>query len=137
MSVLRFQDHIFLQYKTHIFVYEPSWDMYRPIDGVAWNGREWVIQDREYCKDPFDSLYGYGRQTMHEVCDVLTNKFQEEEGKVVPYPSLGKLEWFRDRYVMLTPCAPRDTGSWKQLHRGRVRTGKNRGLRNKFTRRNI
>lgn len=138
MSLTKFQDHIFLEYKRFMFVYEPSWDCFRPIEGVAWTGTEWQIQDRRYCKDPFDSYYGFGSRDMKEACETLTTRlYDPEKARVVEYPALGNnLEWFRDRRVMLTPCAPRDPVSWKRLHRGRIHTGKAPvRLGHRFTRR--
>jgi hypothetical protein len=136
MSLTKYGDTTFLNYKQNWFVWEPSWEMFRPITACAWNGTEYEIVEREYCADPMDPLYGFGTPQMKQVCDALTTTYASQlaNAKLVTTPSVGPTEWMFDRVVAVTPCAPRDRDSWKRMVRGRTRTLR-RAPRNKLTRR--
>ena len=136
MSLIQCQDNLFLSYGKHWFYWEPAWEGFRPIDAVLWDGERFVMDDRQYCKDPSDELYGYGTKQMKEVCDLLKTK-RDSKPLRVETPAIGPVEWFRDRQVAFHPCAPRDKESWKRMCRGRVHTCRRPPLRNKFTRRNL
>lgn len=136
MSLVTFQDRTFLDYKGRWFLWEASWESFRPIDAVQWDGTSFVIQDRLYCTDPMDELYGYGSTQMKELCSHL-KPLRERKSLAVETPVIGEPEWFRDRQVAVHPCAPRDKESWKRMCRGRVHTCRRAVARNKFTRRNL
>jgi hypothetical protein len=127
---------VFLEYKGHRFTWEPAWNTFRPIERVEWDGKAYVVVDRIYCKDITDPYYGFGSASMKEVCDRLRDAYESRLASApnVP-PLLGSPTWFRDRRVVLSPCAPRDIPSWKRMCRGRVRTCR-KALADKFTRRN-
>lgn len=122
MSLTRVGDTVYLQVKTAGFVWEPAWDRYRPVSAVAWDGVRFLLDDRAYCSDPTDPLYGYGSPAMQELCALLTQRYPPASAVPGPLPVLGPAEWFFDRYASLTPCAPRDRASWKRLHKGKYRT---------------
>lgn len=136
MSLTKHGDRIFLNYKQNWFLWEPSWESFRPIQSYAWNGKEYEIGDREYCTDPMDSFYGFGSSKMKQVCDALTATYASQISGAHPVttPTIGPSEWMFDRMVVLTPCAPRDRDSWKKMTHGRCRTLR-RAPRNKLTRR--
>ena len=136
MSLLRYQDTTFLEYKTNWFVWEPSWESFRPITSVEWNGTSFVLNDTLYCSDPMDPLYGYGTSTMKHVCDALSSKYasQISNAKQIQTPAIGPLTWMYDRFVSVSPCAPQDRASWKRIHRGNHKT-LHKPLSLKFTRR--
>ena len=136
MSVYRFRDTTFLHYKKYWFVWESAWDGYRPVDALRWNGRTYEVVDIAYTKDPLSINYGYGSAAMKKVCDLLTEKYPKEQAVLVSHLSFQTPEWFRDRLVTLSPCAPRDIVSWKKMVMSRRRTVR-RGPANKFTHRNI
>lgn len=138
MNLQTIAGHTFLEYKRYWFVWEPAWESFRPIDSFAWSGTEYVLNDRAYCSDPMDPLYGYGTSQMKHLCDALTQSMGPRIGMAVSVqsPCIGPSEWFFDRQVSLTSCAPRDQSSWKQMIRGRHRTLRQR-LRQKFTRRTL
>ena len=126
-------DQLILEHKGWYFLWENAWDSFRPINGVKWDGSRIIYDDREYCSDPTDSLYGYGSQVMKDLCDLLADSRHEipEETESL---RIGTLEWFYDRPMSLTACAPRDMASWKRMSKGVHRTcRRHRGL--KFTRR--
>lgn len=136
MSVTEFGDYLFLEYKRYWFVWEPSWESWRPIDGLQWNGTTFVLTDGAYCKDPMDPHYGFGSPQMQTLCGLL-DVTRSNPAKAVDCPAIGETTWFRDRFVSLTPCAPTDMTSWKRLVKGKPRTcrgpppGKNRTKRNR------
>lgn len=137
MSLYKFQEYIYLEYKKNYFLWEPAWSSFRPIHGIQWNGNAFVVNDREYCTDPLDTLYGYGSPKMKQICDVFTQKYasQISTAKVVDSPETGSLRWFYDRRVSLTPCCTADKAAWKRMVRGRYKTLRS-GTAEKFTRRN-
>jgi hypothetical protein len=136
MSLFEFQDRVYLHYKQYWFVWEPAWESFRPIDGVRWNGTTFVIDDITYCKDPLDEFYGYGTAQMKQVCSLLRPRYDEIPKRVYSLDT-GNSEWFRDRFVAITPCAPRDKDSWKRMVQGKHRTCRRAPRGKKLTRRNL
>ncbi len=137
MSLFKFHDHIYLEYKKNWFLWESAWEKFRPIKGIQWNGTSFVVNDSEFCADPLDPLYGYGSPQMKQICDAFTAKYasQVSNAKVVDSPEIGNIEWFYDRRVSLTPCCPRTKDCWKRMTRGRYKTLR-KGPAVTFTRRN-
>ena len=66
-----FNDQLILEHKGWWFLWETAWDSFRPIDDVQWDGTRFVYEDRGYCADPTDPLYGYGSEVMKDLCDLL------------------------------------------------------------------
>ena len=139
--LIRSQDKVFLNIgSSKWFVWEPSWDRYRPIDGMKWDGTRFILDDAAYCTDPSSDLYGYGGNAeLSDFCSTLGERY--DATKAVPVSgsiAIGSsLEWFRDRPMALTLCAPRDAASWKRMLCGsRARTCK-RKTRTRFTKRNL
>jgi len=122
MSLVKVGDMVLLRLKTAWFLWEPAWESWRPVTAVAWDGTGLTLDDRAYCADPLDPLYGYGSAKMKQLCDILTQTYTASEAKPGPLPAVGRQEWFYDRFLSLTPCAPRDKASWKRFHKGRYRT---------------
>lgn len=136
MSVVRFRDNVFLNYKNTWFVWESAWDGWRPLAALRWDGVRFEVDDGDYMSDPTSENYGYGFAKMREVCEALTEAFPHEPATDIRHLPLGPVEWFRDRMVALSPCAPRDTASWKKMAGGRTRTCR-AGPRNRFTKRSL
>lgn len=122
MSLVKVGDSVLLRLKTVWFLWEPAWESWRPIEALSWTGDHVELQDRAYCADPLDPLYGYGSDTMRQLCTILTDTYSPSDAKPGPLPAIGPYEWFYDRFLSLTPCAPRDKASWKRFHKGRYRT---------------
>lgn len=133
MGLYEFRDKTFLEYKQLWFVWEPAWEAFRPFQTIAWDGNSFQIEDGMYCSDPTDSLYGYGSTQMRELCELLKDRYTESPVKVSTLPIGG--EWFRDRFVSLTSCAPRDRHSWKRLVQNKARTCRKAPRGKKLTRR--
>lgn len=132
---MEFQDHVFVQQKDQWFLWEPAWECFRPVTAVQWDGKKYVIEDTAFTKDPFDKWYGFGSAEMKAFCQKIP--YPSTINKVNT-PSVGPTTWFRDRRIVLGPCAPQDVTSWKRMTKGRTRTCRRKVLvRNKFTRRNL
>lgn len=126
-------DQLVLEHKGWWFLWENAWDSFRPINGVKWDGSRYIYDDQEYCSDPTDPLYGYGSQVMKDLCDLLADS-RHEIPEETDSLRTGQLEWFYDRPMSLTACAPRDMASWKRMSKGIHRTCRRHRGR-KFTRR--
>lgn len=132
MSLVSFQNKIYLRYKQYWFVWESAWDSFRPIQSLLWNGTSFE-EENVYCQDPFSEVYGYGDEKMKQVCQLLK---QHETPKQVNWICIGKNPvWMYDRFVCLSPCAPRDRQSWKRMIRGKHRTCRAAPRGKKLTRR--
>lgn len=130
-----FNDSLFLRVRGLWFVWESAWEQFRPIETVTWDGTTFRIHDDLYCSDPMDPLYGYGSAQMRELCELLHDKHDETPVKVSSLP-IGT-EWFRDRHVALSPCAPRTPASWKRMVRNHGRTCRRCPRGKTFTRRTL
>jgi hypothetical protein len=137
MSLFKFQDYLYLEYKKNWFLWEPAWETFRPIRGIRWNGTSFVVDDKEFCADPLDLLYGYGSPQMKQICDALTERYasQISTATSVHSPEIGNVEWFFDRRVSLAACCPRTKDVWRQMVKGKYKTLR-KGPAVKFTRRN-
>lgn len=136
MRLYEFGDNLFLEYNTAWFLWEPSWETFRPITAVQWDGYTFVIDDRAYCSDPTDEFYGFGSQQMKDACEKLNELPSRDTICHFDTPEIGPLTWFRDRYVSLLPCTPKDTASWKRMHSGKPRTCRRPPKGKRITRRN-
>ena len=136
MSLYKYQNLHLLDYKSNWFLWEPAWRGFRPITSLSWTGTGFFLDDKQYCSDPSNELYGYGSEQMKQICTLLTQKFQPglSNASEIKTPAVGSTEWFHDRFVSFTPCAPKDISSWKRLTKGRHDTLR-RAPRNKLTRR--
>jgi hypothetical protein len=127
---------VFLHEGSRWYVWEAPWGMYRPIDALEWDGSHLRLNDRAYCIDPTDEYYGFGNERTYSQCFNLSQEFSDiENAKPVPFLTIGRQEWIRDRPVAVTQCAPRDLESWKRMNLKR-RTIRNHP-RKTFTKRNI
>jgi len=136
MSLVKFHDHVFLQYQHLWFVWEPVWETFRPVHSVQWTGSYFETCD-PYSTDPTDPLYGFGSESMKKVCDFLKTTYMPKLGDAKPVRDLliGTHTWFRDRRVVLSPCAPVDVASWKRMVGNHARTCRKAPRGSKCTRR--
>lgn len=109
--MFRFQDRIFVKRGEQWFTWEPSWDSMRPIDGFAWNGHRYVLQDERYTTDPFSETFGYGE--LKPVCDALSEELLSHLDSVptVPFALIGTPTWVRDRWIVIT--SPEVGSTWR------------------------
>jgi hypothetical protein len=99
-----------------LFLWDTTWEIWRPISAVGWDGYQITFDDRQYKKDIFDSAYGFGSEEMKELCQKLTEfvdrtKYSEDVHKL-----FSKAEFFFDRKLELLPSCTnlRTKESWKK-----------------------
>jgi hypothetical protein len=136
MGLYEFRDNLLLEYRGWWFLWEPAWESFRPVDNIQWDGVKFQVDDHLYCSDPTNELYGYGTQQMKDLCELLKDNHDKTPLKVSTLP-LKELDWFRDRRVALTECAPRDLVSWKRMTQNKPRTCRKIPRGKKFTRRSL
>jgi len=122
MELITFHDRIYGKHNKQLYTFEPTWDSFRPISGIVWNGRQLVPIDSEYKVDLFSPEYGYGSLVMKAECRKLTQDTELSETKEIKDPihlwrwyGEKNVKWWRDRpCVFTTQCVLRDTESWKK-----------------------
>jgi hypothetical protein len=134
----RFHDRTYLHVGSRWFLWEPVWSLFRPIDGLAWNGTQFVVDDAAYCADITDRQYGFGSEEMYQLCSKVSETWANKvnDAPVAKVLSIGKNEWFFDRPMVLTPCASRTKDSWKAMCLQRKSLRVFRSPRKTFTKRN-
>jgi len=89
------------------FVHDVYW---RPATRLEWTGTEFRVPT--LFADPMNPVYGFGSEAMKEYCESLDAPEEVEEKDIW----IGTPEWFFDRPVVLSPCAPRTLDSWKRMN---------------------
>lgn len=122
MDLREFRDTIYGTYKNQLFVFETTWDSFRPISFVGWNGHDFITVDSEYKKDMFSPCYGYGSQKMKDICRQLTEIVELGNAKPITDPvdfwkwcGQTHASWWRDRVcVFSSRCVSRTISDWKR-----------------------
>lgn len=122
MELLTFHDRIYGKYQGQLFTFESTWDSFRPISGIGWNGKIMVPIDAEYKPNLLDPFYGYGNLEMKTLCHKLTNETELGDTKEIKDPIYlwkwygeKNIKWWRDRpCVFVNPCVQRDLVAWKK-----------------------
>lgn len=122
MELCEFHSQIYGKYNNQLFLFEPTWDSFRPIEKVGWNGEQYVPVDTQYKQDLFDSNYGYGSLEMRALCKQLLRETELSTAKLLTDPLLfwkwcGQTEakWWYDRAcVFASPCVSKETSDWKK-----------------------
>lgn len=121
MEVCIFHERIYGKKNKQLFVFEPTWDSFRPIEKVAWNGEVYAIIDLKYKTDLFDDHYGYGSLVMKALCRELSQVTELGTTNILTDPSVfwkwcGETEstWWYDRECVFTDlCVPKEQPNWK------------------------
>jgi hypothetical protein len=122
MELCIFHGNTYGKKDGQLFVFESTWDSFRPIKKVAWNGESYTIIDDEYKTDLFDEYYGYGSLVMKARCRELSQITELEEAKEISDPLTfwkwcgeKDAKWWLDRACVFTnSCVPKDNNSWKK-----------------------
>lgn len=120
MELITFHDRIYGKWNGKLYTFETTWDSFRPIAGVGWNGRM-MLPIEKHKTDLFNPDYGYGSIDVKAECRRLTQETELSEAKDVKDPVYlwrwygeTNVKWWRDRPCVFTsPCVSRDTESWK------------------------
>ena len=121
MELITFHDRIYGKLNGKLYTFETTWDCFRPINGIGWNGKLLVPIDGDYKIDLFSPDYGYGSLTVKAECRRLTQETELSEAKEIKDPiqlwrwyGETNVKWWRDRpCVFASPCVCRDSESWK------------------------
>lgn len=135
--MFRFQGRVFLK-RGVWFVWEPAWDLFRPIDAFSWNGK-YAIDDLSYTKDPFSELFGFGTPEMKTLSEKLTEEYLAgiEDAPVIKEACIGVPVWARDRWVVM---ATEHIPLWRShltTIQSRARTCRRHPRGKKFTKRKL
>jgi len=118
MEITKFNGKTYGKENTRLYVFEETWDTFRPITKVGWNGKKLTIDDAEYKPNLFDPFYGFGSANMKSHCKNLTAITELENATNIETSTdfwkwCGtSTEWFRDRpCVMTNHC---EAPEWKK-----------------------
>lgn len=120
MELITFHDRIYGKLNGQLYTFETTWDSFRPINGIGWDGRLLVPIDSEYKTDLFSSDYGYGN--LKSECKRLTQETELSDTKEIRDPiqlwrwyGEKNVKWWRDRpCVFVAQCISRDPDAWKK-----------------------
>lgn len=140
MDLVTFYGRLYGKINSKLYVFEPTWDSFRPIHGVGWNGKKFEIIE-PYKQNLFDECYGYSSKEERTECRKLA-EITELEGRVITdfwTWSKQKTVWWIDRpIVFLNECVSKDNLSWKYYIKYITSNPKTlRNIRGKLTRRNL
>ena len=118
MDLVLFRGRNYGKYDNQIYVHEETWDIFRPITKVGWNGKKYAIDDQKYKTNLFSPYYGFESQEQKELCSKLTLQTELENAKEITDPlefwkwCNQETVWFRDRYcVFINECVEQN---WKK-----------------------
>jgi hypothetical protein len=122
MDLREFHGRIYGKLEGKLYVLEPTWDSFRPITKVGWNGREFEINDNEYKKDLFSSFYGFESMEQKQELFKLVQQIDLESIKELIEPiefwrwtEDKNVKWWNDRPVVFhNSCISRDNHEWKK-----------------------
>jgi hypothetical protein len=108
MELCNFKGIVYGKIQNQFFIWDSSWDSFRPIERIVWDGNKIDIIDSKFKEDLFSSYYGYGSAEMKKLCLELSNNSLDISESNIPWFT----EWWRDRRCNFSECAERDTKSW-------------------------
>jgi hypothetical protein len=122
MELREFHQRIYGKFKEQLYVLESTWDSFRPITKVGWNGQEFVIDDSFYKKDFFSPFYGYESQEQKQLCLKLIQETELSNALKLESPidfwrwtKEQNVKWWNDRpIVFIDSCVSRDNQEWKK-----------------------
>jgi hypothetical protein len=133
MELCVFHDRIYGIYETQLYVFEPTWDSFRPIERVGWDGQKYSIVDSKFKTDLFSDFYGYETSEQKQLCKRLIEETELEGASeitdsVVFWKWSGEVEakWFKDRpCVFSSPCVDKNWVKYLKYLNIRPRTLRN------------
>jgi hypothetical protein len=112
MELHKFKDIFYGKLDGQLFIWDSSWEIFRPIEYLGWDGDTIIAVDTKYKSDLFCPWYGFGSSEMKELCQKLTETIELDVPESVPDL---KGEWFRDREIQFaSKCSPRTPLSWSK-----------------------
>jgi hypothetical protein len=122
MELITFHDRIYGKLNGQLYTFETTWDSFRPISGIGWDGITLSPIDSDYKTNLFSPTYGYGNLNMKTECRRLTHETELSESKEINDPIYiwrwygeKNVKWWHDRPCVFTSqCVLRDRESWKK-----------------------
>ena len=117
MDVCTFHSRTYGKLNQTLFVFEPTWDSFRPIKKVGWDGKKFST-DEHFKSNLFSAHYGFESLEQKELCRQLTESTElnakeiKDPAEFWKWAGTNTASWFRDRpCVFLTDCSPK---SWHE-----------------------
>jgi hypothetical protein len=130
MELCQFHTRIYGKAKTQLYIFEPTWDSFRPIKKVGWDGKKYSVDDQEYKLNLFSQHYGFESPEQKVRCRELAETLELGNAREFLNPvdfwkwaGMTEAVWFRDRpCVFLTECTPKDWRAYLSYLGSRPRT---------------
>lgn len=120
MELVKFRDNIYGHLSGKLFLWEPTWDSFRPMTRLGWDGSR-LAHVCPFTDDIWSPFYGYGSAEMKQLCRRLIEETELSHAKEIS--SIEQFwmwcktptEWWFDRpCVFASPCVSRTQQSWKR-----------------------
>ena len=113
MDCIKFRDRVFTKINSDVYVFEPTWDSFRPARLVWNNGFEFI----DFKQDLFSEFYGFRSPEEKQMCQKMLNMEMDpvEIGDPAEFWKWcgEEMTWWNDRYVVFGPCASKSKDAWK------------------------
>lgn len=143
MDVCTFHTRTYGKLNQTLFVFEPTWDSFRPIKKVGWDGKKFST-DELFKSNLFSPHYGFESVEQKEMCRKLTEETElgcleiTDPTEFWKWAGLTDAAWFRDRpCIFLTECSPRNWHEYLKYTGSRAKTLRRRIPSGRVTRRLI
>jgi hypothetical protein len=143
MDVCQFHTRIYGKLDQTLFVFEPTWDSFRPITKVGWDGKKFST-DEPFKSNLFSPYYGFESPEQKVLCRQLAETTEldareiKEPVEFWKWAGLTSASWFRDRpCVFLNECVPRNWHEYVKYLGSRGKTLRRRIPSGRVTRRLI
>jgi hypothetical protein len=140
MDVVQFHGKTYGKENSHLYVFEPTWDSFRPISNIGWDGKKFAV-DHLFKENLFSPYYGFESQEQKDKCRKLAD-VTELAGREITDPiEMWKwaginASWFRDRpCVFLNECASRNWQDYLKYLGSRPKTLRRHYSNRRITRR--
>jgi hypothetical protein len=114
MELCKFKGTLYGKLESQLFIFDSTWESFRPIETIGWDGEKIVAVDTKYKSDIFDQWYGFGSANMKQLCKRLTEITELETPESQSIPWL-KGEFWRDRQCSFAfSCTSKTPLSWQK-----------------------
>ena len=143
MDVCVFHTRIYGKIDKTLYIFEPTWDSFRPITQVGWDGKKFST-DEPFKTNLFSPYYGFESPEQKTLCRQLAETTELDAREIRDPVEFWKwagttsASWFRDRpCVFLTECSLKNWHAYIKYLGSRGRTLRRRIPSGRVTRRLI